>query len=235
MSAQNTTAEVIANVTITTTPNATDIRDRNAERQQFMRNFLNTARTGQGSEKLEDSTMFSFHDLNYFWGLYNGFLTKQSRPFPLGVQGEVDKLKSDRETCKARGYDLDENDLKRYLYVLGHMQKLQAVIVQLDRAILKRKIAYAENQVSAVQTPAVPVSQGIKQGVIRQGAVWNKDRDVTKAEALQIASITEEKLSDMLKDSKIYSTKVICIYSDRERLSYEKNGAAIRYIIEKRA
>lgn len=212
--------------------------DLNSERQAFMRDFFHTARNGQGVEKLEDARLFSFKDLNFFRGLYGGytkrdgtevpgFLTKKTNSFPLGVQGEVEKLKSDRDKLKERGYDLDDRDLKRYLYVLSHMQKLQAVIASLDSAILKRKIDYAENRGNQ------PVVQD--KPVIVKEAVWAKDRDVSKAEALEVANLTEEQLSTMLKDSKIHSTKVLCIYNDHERLCYEKSGVSIRYIIEKRA
>lgn len=219
---------------------AVEIADRNAERQQFMRDFFHTARNNQGIEKLDDASLFSYKDLTFFKGLYGGyvkrdgtevpgFLTKQSNAFPLGVQGEVEKLQADRAALKLRGYDLDDKDLRRYLYVLSHMQKLQAVIKCLDSAILRRKIEYAENR------NAQPVAAPVVAPVIKQGAAWNKDRDVTKAEALVAANLTEDQLSNMLKDSKMHSTKVLCIYSDRERLSFEKNGAAIRYMIEKRA
>lgn len=240
---QNQTAVVETPVVITTSEN--DAADRNAERQQFMRDFFHTARNGQGTEKLDDASLFSFKDLTFFKGLYGGytkrdgqevpgFLTKQSNAFPLGVLGEVEKLQADRAALKLRGYDLDDKDLRRYLYVLSHMQKLQAVIKHLESAILRRKIEYAENRGKEVQ-PVVAQVKTVVQGVVKQGAQWNKDRDVNKAEALVAASITEEQLSKMLKDSKIHSTKVLCIYSDRERLCFEKSGVSVRYMIEKRA
>jgi len=236
---QNQNAVVESTVTVTSTENA---QDRNMERQNFMRDFFKTAQNNQGAEKLDDSELFSYKDLNFFRGLYGGytrrdgsvvpgFLTKQSNAFPLGVAGEVEKLQNDRKALKERGYDLDEKDLRRYLYVLSHMQKLQAVIRHLDSAIIKRKIEYAENRGKEVRPVVAPVVQG----AVKQGAVWTKDRDVTKAEALQVAGITEEQLAKMLKDSKMHGTKVLCIYSDRERLSFEKSGISVRYMVEKRA
>lgn len=235
---------VESTVTVTSTENAINTADRNPERQQFMRDFFKTARNGEGVEKLDDASLFSYKDLTFFRGLYGGytkrdgtvvpgFLTKQSNAFPIGVQGEVEKLQADRAALKTRGYDLDEKDLRRYLYVLSHMQKLQAVIRHLDSAILRRKIEYAENRGKEVKPVVAPTP--VVQGAVKQGAQWTKDRDVSKAEALQVANLTEEQLSGMLKDSKIHSTKVLCIYSDRERLCYEKSGVSVRYMIEKRA
>jgi len=229
----NTTMNQTAVVESTVSP--LDVADRNAERQSFMRDFFHTARNNQGTEKLDDASLFSFKDLTFFKGLYGGytkrdgqevpgFLTKQSNAFPLGVKGEVEKLQNDRKALKERGYDLEDKDLRRYLYVLSHMQKLQAVIACLESAILRRKIAYAESQ-GATPAPALTPKP----------SNWVKDRSVSKDEALRVANLSEEKLSDMLKDSKIHSTNVLCIYSDHERLCYEKSGVSVRYIIEKRA
>ena len=231
------------NADVTTASVDTKVQEENIMRQSIMRDFFHTARNGQGSERLEDEDLFSYKDLRFFRGLYGGytkrdgtevpgFLTKISKFFPIGVKGEFEKLQRDRLVLKVRGEDFDEYDLRRYLYILNHMQKLQAVISYLDKAILKRRIAYAESKESRIseRDDRVYITQGIK-----QGAQWIKDRDVTKAEALQLASLTEDKLSAMLRDSKLHSTTVLCIYNDRERLSYEKSGAAIRYVIEKRA
>jgi hypothetical protein len=253
MDTQNQSTVVESTVAVTATPNTLNDSDRNADRQNFMRGFLHTVRNGVGVEKLYDDSFFTPKDLKYFRGLYGGytyrkngqiievpgFLTKRSSAFPIGVAGEVEKLQNDRKILKERHDDLNEKDLRRYLYVLSHMQKLQAVVKELDLAILRRQ---ANEQEMLLQKPVI--QQGVVQGVtqqgpvqqgVKQGALWIRDRDVTKAEALEIAQLTEEKLANMLRDSEIHSTKVICIYSDKERLSYEKIGAVVRYIIEKRA
>ena len=230
----NTTTATIDNNNTTSEP-----WDNNTRQRWLKYDFLHQAIKGQSMEILDDPTKFSEHDLQHYTRFYRGgtlrdgstvegLMTRKMDNFSEGIKGEAEHLLADRAILKARGDDLTTRQLKRFNFVVEHYLKLEAVCTEMEKALARRKADKLTSQLAAVQSAPV-----VK--VIRQGAVWVKDRDVTKAEALEIADLTEEKLLTMLKDSKIHSSSVICIFSDKERLSFEKNGAAIRYIIEKRS